>query len=244
MVEMDMNQQSEMLDKLIRLNLEAQRELVEVADSTSARWPQVASALNRLNEQLHLLLQQRAEQLLTDPMAGELSEMPGCLPQEKRGRGAPKRYYLKEETAKTAFLAQVRLIFQRHYVSGKRFRLPDGSQAKAHHFMACLFDLGIKLGIAPEEAPVKDFCEMVTAVAHDCPTARDFDTAYNTVQRAIKQWNPLTGQPAFQLYCTTVRFHQIARSSVPANHLSAFDEWTTLYDQVEQIYRDTEDRSK
>ena len=42
MVEMDMNQQSEMLDKLIRLNREAQRELVEVADSTSARWPQVA----------------------------------------------------------------------------------------------------------------------------------------------------------------------------------------------------------
>ena len=26
--------------------------------------------------------------------------------------------------------------------------------------------------------------------------------------------------------------------------LRAFDEWTTLYDQVEQIYRDTEDRSK
>ena len=61
MVEIDMNQQSEMLDKLIRLNREAQRELVEVADSTSARWSQVASALNRLNEQLHLLLQQRAE---------------------------------------------------------------------------------------------------------------------------------------------------------------------------------------
>ncbi|MDY5639157.1 MAG: hypothetical protein SPF72_11380 [Parabacteroides sp.] len=26
--------------------------------------------------------------------------------------------------------------------------------------------------------------------------------------------------------------------------LRAFDEWTTLYDQVEQIYRDTEDQCK
>ena len=102
MVEIDMNQQSEMLDKLIRLNREAQRELVEVADSTSARWPQISLALNRLNEQLHLLLQQRAEQLLTDPMAGELSEMPGCLPQEKRGRGAPKPFYLQVETERRA----------------------------------------------------------------------------------------------------------------------------------------------
>lgn len=235
-----MNQQLEILDKLIQLNREAQRELVEVADAASPHWPQMSLALNRLNEQLHLLLQQRAEQMSADPMAGELSEIPECLPQEKRGRGAPKRYYLKEEVNRAAFLAQVRLIFQRHYVSGKRFRLPDGSQAKAHHFMACLFDLGIKLGIAPEEAPVKDFCEMVTAVAHDCPTARDFDTAYNTVQRAIKRWNPLTGKPAFQLYCTTVHFHLLAPSSVPADCQSAFEEWTSLYKQVEQIYHATE----
>lgn len=227
-----MNIQIDVIQSLIQLNRKALRELAEVADTTSADFVHISKAQEALNEQFHILLQQREEVEATPSSVG--------FSTEKRGRGAVKQFYLRDEELKPAFITHIRRIFLNHYTQGKTFALPDGTSVKAHLFLACLYDLGIKLGITSLEAPVKDFCDLMAEVAATCPNATDFNTAYNTVQKATKRWNPLTGKDAGQLYCITVRLHKIAPSAVPAVYQKDYDEWVTLYSHVEQIYHATE----
>lgn len=244
-----MNTQIEVIQSLIQLNRKALRELAEVADTTSADFVHIGKAQEALNDQFHLLLQQKeeaeaviaAQDAQVDPARLEAAPTSAGTPTEKRGRGAVRQYYLKDEELKPAFMAHIRRIFLKHYTQGKMFTLPDGTSVKAHLFLACLYDLGIKLGITSLEAPVKDFCDMMAEAAATCPNASDFNTAYNTVQKATKRWNPLTGQDAGQLYCITVRLHRIAPSAVPAAYQKDYEEWMTLYSHVEQIYQATED---
>lgn len=234
------------------MNREAARELAKVEETTSADFAHINQALAALNEQFHFLLQQKEEAetlvVMTEPKvkkdASGLCETSSdthiLYNKEKRGRGAEKQYYLKDEQFKPAFIARLTSIFINHYSGSKQFCLPDGKKVKAHYFLACLYDLGVQLGITTSEAPVKDFCEMVKTAAAECPEVTDFNTAYNTVQKALKLWNPFTGLSASQLYCTTVRFHQIEPSAVPDVHKADYLEWQSLYSHVATIYEATE----
>lgn len=243
-----MNIQLEAIQNLIRLNREAARELAKVELTTSADYAHIAKAHETLNEQFHILLQQKEELEMAAMSLGDSQDatpaaQPSVPEKERRGRGATKHFYLKDEASKPTFVAHVKRIFMEHYIPGKHFQLPDGQKVKAHHFLACLYDLGIKLGITSPEPPVKDFCDMISAIAQECPNASDFNTAYNTIQKALKLWNPLTGQPEGELYCTTVRFHGIQLTKVPALHKDQYTGWLSLYTQVEQIYHSVKGES-
>ena len=243
-----MDAQQDMMQSLILLNRKVLRELAEVADTTSADFVHICKAQDALNEQFHILLQQkeeleRREILITEShesASTPLSAIP-FAEKEKRGRGAEKQHYLKDDGQRTAFIAHLQRIFFAYYIPGKKFRLMDGSEIKAPSFLACLYDLGIKSGITSPEVPVRDFCDMVTEAATECAkiceNVKDFNTAYNTVQKEIKRWNALTGNN--KLYYTNIRFHLIAPSSIPCNQKDKYDRWYALYTQVEQIYHAT-----
>lgn len=241
-----MNTQLEVIQSLIQLNRKALRELAEVADTTSADFVHICKAQEALNEQFHILLQQKedleaANATMTDSHES-ISNAPS-LDKEKRGRGAEKQHYLKDESQKTAFIAHLQRIFLSHYIPGKKFRLMDGSEIKAPCFLACLYDLGIKLGITSPEVPVRDFCDMVSTAATECAktsnNVKDFNTAYNTVQKEIKRWN--TFFPKDDLYCTNVRFYSIVPSSVPKDLIDSYNKWLVYYNKVELIYQATKE---
>lgn len=244
-----MDVQQDTIQNLIQLNRKALRELAEVADTTSADFVHICKAQDVLNEQFHILLQQKEELeqeevLITESneSATTLSAAP-IIDKEKRGRGAEKQHYLKDNSQRSIFIAHLQRIFLTHYIPGKKFRLMNGSEIKAPSFLACLYDLGIKSGITSPEVPVRDFCDMVTEAATECAktcdNVKDFNTAYNTVQKEIKRWNALTGNN--QLYYTNIRFHLIVPSSIPSVQKDKYDTWCALYKHVEQIYHETKD---
>ena len=245
-----MNTPVEIIQSLVQLNRKALRELAEVAETTSADFVHICKAQDVLNEQFHILLQQkeeleRAEADMAEPHESAtptLSAVPETE-KEKRGRGAEKQHYLRDHGQRASFVAHLQRIFLAHYIPGKKFRLLDGSEVKAPSFLACLYDLGIKLGITSPEVPVRDFCDMVaeaaTECAKSCDSVQDFNTAYNTVQKEIKRWNAYAGDS--HLYYTNVRFHLIDPATVPAGHSDRYTAWRTIYCQVEQIYSATKE---
>ena len=105
-------------------------------------------------------------------------------------------------------------------------------------FLACLYDVCIKCGITSPEAPVSDFSNMVKQAAQQCPNAKSFKTAYNTIQKAVREWKPLTGNEA-HYYGINVRFHKLKPKDVPQEYKATYNRWLTLYMQVEQIYKET-----
>lgn len=241
-----MNAQLEAIQSLIRMNREAARELAKVEETTSADFAHINHALAALNEQFHILLQQKEEVEASaafvtlygnagiDPCDRSL-ETP-IVYKEKRGRGAEKQFYLKDESLKPAFIAQLKRIFSDLYTPGKTFRLPDGSEANAPEFLACLHDIGIKHGITSPEAPVYDFSCMIKEAAHEC--LKDFNTAYNTIQKAVRMWKSFTGNENLY-YGINVRFHNLKSEDVPSEYKSAYNRKLRLYTQVEQIYNET-----
>ena len=246
-----MNTQLDAIQSLIQLNRKTLRELAEVADTTSADFAHISKAQDALNEQFHILLQQKeeteamiaAQESLDKTTPSDANSSSTCTTTEKRGRGAVKQFYLKDVSQKISFVAHLQRIFIANYIPGKKFRLMDGSEVKAPSFLACLYDLGIKLGITSPEVPVRDFCDMVTKAAADCAKTHenvmDFNTAYNTVQKEIKRWNSFVGNN--HLYYTNVCFHRIASSAVPNDLTDKYNTWLALYTQVEQIYHATEE---
>lgn len=221
------------------MNREAARELAKVEETTSADFAHINRALAALNEQFHILLQQKEELEAVTIGPCESSQETPVINNEKRRRGAEKQFYLKDESLKPAFIAQLKRIFQEYYTQGKAFLLPDGTEAKAPAFLACLYDMGIKYGITSPEAPVSDFSSMVKEAAQECPNARSFNTAYNTIQKAVKKWKPFTGNEG-HYYGTNVRFHQLKSEDVPQDCRKAYDYWLRLYTQIEQIYNETQ----
>lgn len=165
-------------------------------------------------------------------------EPPVSDPANKRGRGAVKTYYLKDDSLKPAFLAQLKRIFQQYYHAGKTFTLPDGTEANAPDFLACLYDIGIKDGITSPEAPVFDMSCMIKEAAEACENAQDFNTAYNTLQKAVRKWKSLTGNES-SYYCINVRFHKLNPQDVPLEYQAAYNRWQNLYTLVELIYNAT-----
>lgn len=255
-----MDTQLELIQTLIRINRDAMRTLAKVAETTSADYVHIDNVIHLLGEQFHILLQQKeeletkAEEVITESaeVTNEAAEMVQrtvvrpCMAQEpqvtdtvnKRGRGAVKTYYLKDDSLKTAFLAQLKRIFQQYYHVGKTFTLPDGIEANAPDFLACLYDIGIKDGITSPEAPVFDMSCMLKEAAEACENAQDFNTAYNTLQKAVRKWKSLTGNES-RYYCTNVRFHTLNPQDVPSEYQAAYNRWHNLYTQVEQIYNAT-----
>lgn len=256
-----MNIQAEVIQSLIQLNRKTLRELAGVADTTSADFVHISKAQDALNEQFHILLQQKEEMesaalaypteksnsvAIDDnaPIApGENSpETPININKEKRGRGAEKQYYLKDASQRSSFVAHLQRIFLAHYIPGKKFRLMDGSEVKAPSFLACLYDLGIKLGITSPEVPVKDFCQMVTEAvavcAKTCDNVKDFNTAYNTIQKSTREWKPFTDDED-RYYGINVCFHKLKQEQVPQKHKADYNRWLNLYTMVERIYNET-----
>lgn len=233
-----MSAQTELIQNLIRLNRQAARELAKVEMTTSADFSHINQSLSVLNEQFHLLLQQKEEQEMATPVE-PIAARKQDSPKEKRGRGATKQFYLKDKDGEEAFIAQLQRIILKYYQEGKKFFLPDGTIVSAPCFLACLYDLGIKHGLNSPEAPVKNFADLVEAAASRCPNALDFNTAYNTLQKATKRWNPLIEKREKQLYGITVRFHQIQPADVSDSQQESYTTWQTLYTQVEQIFLST-----
>ena len=255
-----MDTQLELIQTLIRINRDAMRTLAKVAETTSADYVHIDNVIHLLGEQFHILLQQKeeletkAEEVVTEAaeVTNEAAEMVQrtavrpCMAQEpqvtdlvnKRGRGAVKTYYLKDDSLKPAFLAQLKRIFQQYYHVGKTFTLPDGIEANAPDFLACLYDIGIKDGITSPEAPVFDMSCMLKEAAEACENAQDFNTAYNTLQKAVRKWKSLTGNES-RYYCTNVRFHTLNPQDVPSEYQAAYNRWHNLYIRVEQIYNAT-----
>ena len=255
-----MDTQLELIQTLIRINRDAMRTLAKVAETTSADYVHIDNVIHLLGEQFHILLQQKEEletkaaeviteaaEVITD--AAEMVQRTAvrpCMAQEpqvtdsvnKRGRGAVKTYYLKDDSLKPAFLAHLKRIFQQYYHVGKTFTLPDGTKANAPDFLACLYDIGIKDGITSPEAPVFDMSCMLKEAAEACENAQDFNTAYNTLQKAVRKWKSLTGNES-RYYCTNVRFHTLNPQDVPSEYQAAYNQWHNLYTQVEQIYNAT-----
>ena len=161
-----------------------------------------------------------------------------AAPTRKRGRGAEKVFYLRDENLKPAFLAQLKRIFQRHYTAAKTFTLPDGTEAKAPDFLACLYDIGLKYGIASPEAPVYDMSCLLKEAVCDCPNAKNFTTAYNTLQTTVRKWRHFTGNEA-SYYCVNVRFHKLKPEDVPSDHKDEYRRVLLIYTQVEQIFKET-----
>lgn len=240
-----MDTQLESIQTLLRINRDALRALAKVAETTSADYVYIENAMNLLGEQFHILLQQKEElmanteesQIITiqQSMAYEPYEPQIAAPINKRGRGAVKSFYLKEESLKPAFLAQLKRIFQAYYHAGKTFSLPDGTEAKAPDFLACLYDIGIKDGIASPEAPAYDMSCMIKEAACACENAQDFNTAYNTLQTAVRKWRRFTENEAL-FYGITIRFHKLKPQDVPLEHQADYNRWLNLYTLVEQIY--------
>ena len=244
-----MDTQLEAIQSLIRINRDAMRELAKVAETTSADYVHIDNAMRMLGEQFHILLQQKEEQesiaIATERKVMCKTHTPCVMPtapnateNEKRGRGAEKQFFLKDESLKPAFLAQLKRIFTDRYTPNKTFLLPDGTEAKAPGFLACLYDVCIKCGITSPEAPVSDFSNMVKQAAQQCPNAKSFKTAYNTIQTAVREWKPLTGNEA-HYYGINVRFHKLNPENVPHDLKATYNRWLTLYMQVEQIYKET-----
>lgn len=246
-----MDTQQEAIQTLIRINRDALRELARVAETTSADYLHIDNAMRMLGEQFHILLQQK-EELETTATALEqmedcgaqreapcvTSSVPYATETSKRGRGAEKKFYLCDEAYKPNYIAQIERIFTNHYTPSNTFLLPDGTEAKAPEFLACLYDIGVKDGITSPEAPVYDLSCILKEAAHECPNAQNFNTAYNTIQKAVRKWKPFTGNEA-HYYGINVRFHNLKPEQVPHDNKDAYNRWLSLYTQVEQIYNVT-----
>lgn len=77
-----------------------------------------------------------------------------------------------------------------------------------------------------------------TECTKTCDNVKDFNTAYNTVQKEIKKWNAFADNN--HLYYTNVRFHRIDSANVPDDLSDTYNTWCALYSQVKQIYQATE----
>ena len=241
-----MDAQLETIQTLISINRKALRELAKVAETTSADYLHIDTAMKLIGDQFHFLLQQKeelmakAEEVVPDEQEPQgMAQGPqAATPTQKRGRGAEKKYYLRDETLKPAFIDQLKRIFQRHYTAAKTFTLPDGTEAKAPDFLACLYDIGIKYGIAYPKAPVYDMSCLLKEAVCDCPNAQNFTTAYNTLQTTVRKWRHFTGNEA-RYYCVNVRFHLLKPQDVPSEYKDEYRRVLHIYSQVEQIYKET-----
>ena len=213
-----------------------QKEEAEAAIVTAEEGELITPSEPRGNVRVRTSMGTMAKSYTASPT--ETSSDTSNIYKEKRGRGAEKQFFLKDESLKPAFLAQLKRIFTARYTPNKTFLLPNDTEAKAPAFLACLYDVCIKCGITSPEAPVSDFSNMVKQAAQQCPNAKSFKTAYNTIQTAVREWKPLTGNEA-HYYGINVRFHKLKPKDVPQEYKATYNRWLTLYMQVEQIYKET-----
>lgn len=174
---------------------ETQRELTSVEDLSSADSLHVNNAVQILTEQMNLLLQLREElsSVLAAASAAPAAELPtgqGNASAEARGRGGVKQNYLLDDSRRDDYICLLRTLFRNHYQPETGRFLVGSRLLKASLFLACVYEIGIRDGLASADAPVKDFAEMVGIAGADYPS---FITAYNTVQTVVKKWRDLIG---------------------------------------------------
>lgn len=78
---------------------------------------------------------------------------------------------------------------------------------------------------------------MLKEAARECPNAQNFNTAYNTIQKAVREWKQLIDNED-RYYGINVHFYNLMPESVPHDHKSTYNHWLNLYTQIEQIYNE------
>jgi len=229
---MDRKQTQDTIQKLMRQTREALRQLAEVEDISARDYVHVSNAQQTFSEHMQLLIQLKEEVMNSDSSPSPVAVCQYTseeIDTEKRTRGGQKQFYLLDNTKREAYTAEVRLLFAKHYdTTTRRFRLPDGTQVKAPLFLACIYDLDIKTGLAAPGAPVKDFADIVKEAAKDTP---NFTTAYNTIQSVIKRWRTYIGAKGYGML--DLHLHIIQPTAVTCDSRSQYEADMEVYHRVE-----------
>lgn len=167
-----------MLLEMQRMTRQVARELAMVENPASTDLQHINKASQLLLEQSNMIVQLKEELSQYD-----FSEATGA----KRQRGGGRRYYLREEYMEK-FTSFVSYLFEHYYIGGCKFRLDEKHNVKAPLFLACLYDLGIKLQFTTADAAVSDFADIVLGIAKTYKSASDLTTAYNTINKVLISW--------------------------------------------------------
>ncbi|MGM9798681.1 MAG: hypothetical protein ACI3ZY_14120 [Parabacteroides sp.] len=212
---------SKALLSIQQLNREINRQLAEI-EVTSKGYKHVCQAQVILLEQMNQIMSLMEQVGVNQPEK----------PTASRGRGAVKRPYLRPEVNETNYLTLIQSVIQRSREENG-FRMIDGTLLKPSLFLTCLYEAGIQRGYASEGAPVKSFMELIDQVT-DVPIG----TAYNTIQRIIRDWRCFAGD--HQIYNNTLHLHTMHPDDVLPSHqaeyaqcLSALRKVNTLMDSIE-----------
>jgi len=203
--------------------------IIKTEDPDSERFNQAFEAMRLLNENTNLLTDLLSPVTCSlSPVACHLSPVAySQSPVATRGRA--KQSYLLNPTNRPAFIAQLQSYFTNHYnPQTRRFRLPDGTTINAHTFLACVYDIGIRDGLAADDAPVNDFADMAKEAA--LAAGMDLRTAYNTIQSVTRTWRSFVGNRGY--IDRTIHLHSLREDQISPNKLPDYQLSLSLLHQV------------
>lgn len=211
---------------------DAQRQLIDMENLSAADYKRISQAQHILNEHMQMLieLKDKVMQFVASPCPQPSIENLPQIEVDKRGRGGVKQFYLIDNTKREDYVAQIQTIFENYYDDDSRwFILPDGTTIKSPFFLACLYDLGIKNGIASIDAPVKDFALIVQEATKNKPSVT---TAYNTIQSITKSWRRFVGDRAY--YDRTAHLFALNPKDVVPQHAEEYHASKNLMDKIQK----------
>jgi len=225
-------QEVQQIRKLLTLVQKSEREvrrastdLAQADDLSSARYKQISDASKLLIEN-----REQIEEFLLN--ISDTNPSPILCSQSPSSRGREKQSYLIDNSQREAYIATLQKYFEQYYNALTRcFRLPDGSTVKPQIFLACVYDIGIKDGLALEGATVKDFSDMAKEAASVAGV--DFRTAYNTIQHVTRHWRDFAGKRA--CYKGAIHLYSLKEEEVPEQYLSEYWEAMMVYNQVGRL---------
>jgi len=245
---MNIKQIEDTISSLNKLNIQALIGLSDV-DIDSPCYKLIASTRKMLDEQQNLLWQLKQELRTlkeekvvtsakaeviprsdTDRVAATVDDSATGTAMERRGRGGLKQYYLLDNSGRQQYVARIRRLFDQHYTN-RSFVLPDGSTIKAPRFLAYIYELGIKQGLALPGAPVKDFADLVKEAA---ATVTGFTTAYNTIQNVTREWRMFCGQS--YMFERTAHLFSIDPTKVKPQYSVEYQGCIATMNQVEAMF--------
>jgi len=227
---MTTNPTNQLLSKNLTLVLQNEREIrrfistfIKTEDSDSERFNQALEAMRLLNENTNLLTD------LLSPVTSHPSPLTSHPSPLNPTRGRAKQTYLLDPTNRPAFIAQLQSYFSNYYnPQTRRFRLPDDTTVNAHTFLACVYDIGIRDGLAAEDAPVNDFADMAKEAA--LAAGMDLRTAYNTIQSVTREWRSYVGNRGY--IDRTIHLHSMREDQVSPNKLPDYQLSLSILHQV------------
>jgi len=223
------SQEVQQLRYLLTLVQQNEREVRRVLNELAQADDMSLSRFQQLSKASQLLIENR-EQIMQ--VLDSLNEegATNILPIVNRGR--EKQYYLRDNTQRDAYMARLQSYFEQYYNAQTRcFCLPDGSTVNAHTFLACVYDIGIRDGLALEGATVKDFSDMAKEAAQAAGV--DFRTAYNTIQHVTRHWRNFAGNRGYSTLA--IHLHSLKEEEVPDQYLSEYQGAMMVYDQVGEL---------